>query len=106
MIYKDALILSFFIDQDDPEELEQLEGLKKSLAAKLRASKLGRYDEDSFDAKGQCFKIELLGNDAEAMLQALVPEIRDASFLIGPKATLIMRSYEQGSNAAIKHVDL
>ena len=106
MVFKDSLILTFYIDNGDPEELEALEALKRNLDIKLRISKLGRYDDCSFDEREQCFKIDILGNDAEAMLQALLPLIREADFLIGPRATLIMRGYEQSGKAAIKHVDL
>ncbi len=106
MVFKDAVILSFYYDQDDPEEVRTFEALKAQLDARLRATRMGRYDGSSFDSKGQCFKIDLLGHDAVAMLAAIRPLVKEADFLIGPKATLIMRSLEQGSRAQIQHVDL
>lgn len=106
MVFKDALILSFYLDKDDPEELSAFEDLKKGLDTKLRASNLGIYDGCSYDVKGQCFKIDILGNDAELMLNAVIPVIKNAHFLIGPKAILIMRGYEHKGMAVIKHVDL
>lgn len=106
MVFKDALLISFFFDADDPDEVAAFAQLQQQLDTALRSHNLGRFDGAGFDPRSHSHRIELAGHDADTMLQWAKPLIAAAGFPIGPKATLISRSYNNGVQTQIRHVDL
>ncbi|OLY93856.1 hypothetical protein [Cnuella takakiae] len=97
--------LSFFLDEQDAVEEAAALQLQQQLDAALRTQNLGILDDARYNEKGGFQQWTFLGHDAAAMLDLMRPLVAAADFLVGPRATLIIR--EAGSTKVqVKHLDL
>lgn len=105
MLYKDSLILSFFLDEQDSQEIAAALQLQEAVDQALRLPNMGILDDAHYNEKGGFRAWTLLGHDARAMLALIRPLVSDAGFLVGPQATLIIR--EAGSTRVqVEHLEL
>lgn len=105
MLYKDSLILSFFLDEADVQETAAVLQLQVAVDQALRLPKMGILEEARYNEKGGFREWTLLGQDAWAMLALIRPLVVSADFLVGPRATLIIR--QAGSTRVqVQHFNL
>lgn len=105
MLYKDSLILSFFLDDQDSQETAAAAQLQVSIDQALRQQQMGILEDARYNAKGGFQEWTLLGQDARAMLALIQPIIAGADFLVGPRATLIIRQAGT-TRVLVQHFDL
>lgn len=105
MLYKDTLLLTFFMDQEDPDAQADADALWAECCTLLQQSGAGAGDARNFNVRGGFAEWSFAGHDADTLMAQLRPLVVAATFVIGPRVSLICR--QQGSGRAhIRHMDL